>query len=468
MGENDLIQITSLIDNCAKNKYTFMETYKTVSNWIQNNKKTFIGITGLGAVVLAGFTAYYGGGYGMELSKSDEDLNKEIPSGPTIVNEKSENEYVKNSQVIVFNENDYVNKYDNNNTILDHNELFNKKIYIPDTKSSRNDINNNKILNINDEVSPINYDQFKDERNINNDNAMNPQNYVDNNTRPIVPTNMNDGKISIVYNDGTPITYDQFGNERNTDGGNFVNPSQYIQDIKLNPELTEKLYTMYTDISVDPKAYQYIKELMDKNVNLDVISGSDKYLTADECENALNILDLHNRGININNYDMISKTIKSNKFYDIDHKEIIFDQSVYDPISSKNENLNKEYIRKSNQFFEKNKIQLKKESMVDVKDIIHLIDFNKITNNHVGIIKEAVDMSVDILNSGINKNLSEIYYLFLHHGKYYAFNNHTELISLNLLDQNSKIASNVFEIDDSINFDSALIQFDNLKYLILP
>lgn len=360
MGENDLIQITSLIDNCTKNKYTFMETYKTVSNWIQNNKKTFIGITGLGAVVLAGFTAYYGGRYVMKLIKSndygnyhisDEDLNKEIPSGPILVNEQSENRYMNSQVSIVFNENDYV------------------------------------------------------------------------------------------------------------------------PDVKLHPKLQKKIDTMYTDIKIDKRSYKYIKELLDKNINLDVISGPDKYLTPNECKNALDVIDIKNDGLNMYNYKRILDNIDSAEetFIDVP-KNILIDVNNFNNNDLVNKFRNnpdgfdivKNADISSKQFYKENNVNIVNGVNVRIDDIVFLKNFQELTSDVQDIVSKSIEKSYNILQTGINTELSKLQYLFQYKNKFYAFNNYEDLIALKLINGDQDIPATVLNIDKSQNFEKVIENFNNM------
>ncbi len=347
MGKNDLIQITSLIDNCAKNKYSFMEIRNTVTKWIKENKKTFIGITGLGVVVLAGLIAYSSNEYGV--------LNKTIENEDTQENPYTD-EYKKNSQVSI---------------------KYNNPTYSP----------------------------------------------------------------------------------KKLDHTVVLNPRQYIPEIKLQEDLQERLDEMYTDITVNPNSYKYIRELLDNDINLDIISGEDKYLTPSECENALNILHLTKNPVKSNNYNFFLNFINSvNEYFNLTPKEIITDESmVSNHIARKNQNFFNKYVT------------VQKGETVKVQDIIFLRDFNNITLNNIKDINESIKDSFDIITTGINEYSSEIQYLFLHDGKYYAYDNYNKLISLNLINNNTTIVSTVFLINEGRDFTNTLRMFNNLgDYVVLP
>lgn len=347
MGKNDLIQITSLIDNCAKNKYTFMEIRNTVTEWIKENKKTFIGITGLGVVVLAALIAYSSNKYGV--------LNKNIEN-----EDKKENPYTEDKKENPYTEDKKENPYTDEKK-LDHNDILNQR--------------------------------------------------------------------------------------------------QYIPEIKLQKDLQERLDEMYTDITVNPNSYKYVRELLDNDINLDVISGEDKYLTPSECENALNILHLSKNPVKSNNYNFFLNFINSvNEYFEVTPKKIITDESIVSSwIVDKNKNFFNKYVT------------IEKGVTVNLQDVIFLRNFNNITHGNIKDINESIKDSLNIITTGINQYSSEIQYLFLYDGKYYAFNNYNKLISLNLINSNVTIASTVFSINEGKDFEKTIRMFNNLgEYVVLP
>lgn len=228
---------------------------------------------------------------------------------------------------------------------------------------------------------------------------------------------------------------------------------------------------MYTDIKIDKRSYKYIKELLDKNINLDVISGPDKYLTPNECKNALDVIDIKNDGLNMYNYKRILDNIDSAEetFIDVP-KNILIDVNNFNNNDLVNKFRNnpdgfdivKNADISSKQFYKENNVNIVNGVNVRIDDIVFLKNFQELTSDVQDIVSKSIEKSYNILQTGINTELSKLQYLFQYKNKFYAFNNYEDLIALKLINGDQDIPATVLNIDKSQNFEKVIENFNNM------